>query len=112
MLPSFAALEAWAGPGRRFVNSSVVHWLASLHLVGAWYTTSAAIRTWDEDEETEELALAELDELLQRVAALDPPALGPEGNHGTHLWPAFPGPLTVLKPLTLATRIRIRHRRC
>jgi hypothetical protein len=33
----------------RFVNSSITHWLQSLHLVGTWYSTSTAIRTWDED---------------------------------------------------------------
>lgn len=72
----------------RFVNSSINHWLCSLHLVGAWLAGSAAIQLWDEDEEMEEAALAELADLLNRIARLDPPAYGEVGDHLTHFWPA------------------------
>ena len=82
-----SALESPSGP-LRFVNSSINHWLCSLHLVGTWFSISAAIRTWDQDEAMEDTALAELADLLQRIAHLDPPAYGDVGNHETHFWPA------------------------
>jgi SUKH-4 immunity protein len=72
----------------RFVNSSINHWLCSLHLVGTWFSSSTAIRTWDEDEAMEHVALAELSGLLQRIRHLDPPAYGHVGDHETHYWPA------------------------
>lgn len=72
----------------RFVNSSVNHWLCSLHLVGTWFSSSTAIQTWDQDEAMEHVALAELANLLQRITHLDPPAYGDAGNHETHFWPA------------------------
>jgi hypothetical protein len=72
----------------RFVNSSINHWLCSLHLVGTWFSTSTAIQTWDEDEAMEDVALAELADLLQRITHLDPPAYGDVGDHETYFWPA------------------------
>lgn len=71
----------------RFVNSSINHWLCSLHLVGTWLASSTAIHTWDEDEAMEHLAFAELADLLQRITRLDPPAYGDIGDHETHFWP-------------------------
>jgi hypothetical protein len=70
----------------RFVNSSIVLWLRSLHLVGTWLSTSTAIERWDEDEAAEDTALAELADLLQQIKTLDPPAYG-DGDHRTHFWP-------------------------
>lgn len=81
-------LELTDADGTRLVNSSIDHWLCSLHLVGAWLAGSTAIRHWDEDEATEELALAELAALAERIAHLDPPAHGDVGDHRTHFWPA------------------------
>ncbi|GAB3434291.1 SUKH-4 family immunity protein [Actinophytocola sediminis] len=72
----------------RVVNSSVTHWLCSLHLVGTWLATSTAAERWDEDDALEELALTELADLAQRIAHLDPPAYGTDGDHRTHFWPA------------------------
>ncbi|MCM0674396.1 SUKH-4 family immunity protein [Micromonospora phytophila] len=81
--------ELESSSGRfRFVNSSINHWLCSLHLVGTWLASSTAIQTWDEDEAIEDVALAELADLLQRITHLDPPAYGDVGNHETHFWPA------------------------
>lgn len=51
-------------------------------------TGSAAGRHWDQDEATEEVALAELAAVLARIADLDPPAYGGVGDHRTHYWPA------------------------
>ena len=76
-----------AGGATRFVNSSVRHWLCSLHLVGTWLATSAAVARWEEDEDAEESAIAESAALRERIAALDPPACG-AGDHRTHFWPA------------------------
>lgn len=73
----------------RFVNSTVNHWLCSLHLVGSRLTGSPVIGHWDEDERAEEEALAELAGLSEQIRALDPPAFG-NGDHETHLWPAVP----------------------
>ncbi|MFB9178817.1 SUKH-4 family immunity protein [Dactylosporangium sucinum] len=72
----------------RFVNSSINHWLCSLHLVGTWFSSSTAIQTWDEDEAMEGVVLAELADLLQRIRHLDPHAYGDVGDHETHFWPA------------------------
>jgi hypothetical protein len=72
----------------RFVNSSINHWLCSLHLVGTWFSSSTAIEMWEEDEAMEDIALAELADLLQRIGHLDPPAYGDVGDHETHFWPA------------------------
>jgi hypothetical protein len=80
-------LEASSG-STRFVNSSVNHWLCSLHMVGMWLSGSTAIQHWDEDEAMEDVALAELADVLQRIRYLDPPAYGEVGNHRTHFWPA------------------------
>jgi len=80
-------LEASSG-STRFVNSSVNHWLCSLHLVGTWLSGSTAIQQWDEDEAMEDLALAELADASQRIRYLDPPAYGEVGDHRTHFWPA------------------------
>ncbi|WP_160160966.1 SUKH-4 family immunity protein [Actinomadura sp. K4S16] len=70
-----------------FVNSTINHWLCSLHLVGSWLTGSTVIGHWDEDGQAEEEALAELADLLEQIRALDPPAVG-DGDHRTHFWPA------------------------
>ena len=39
----------------------------------------------------EELALAELTDLLEQIACLDPAAYGDVGDHRTHFWPAVLG---------------------
>ena len=82
-------LELAASGDTRLVNSSVAHWLCSLHLVGARLSASTAIRCWDEDDAKEQQAIAELAELLDRIARLDPPAYGDgDGDHRTCFWPA------------------------
>ncbi|MER5266562.1 SUKH-4 family immunity protein [Actinosynnema sp. NPDC002837] len=75
-----------ASGGTRLVNSSIDHWLCSLHLVGTWLAGSTAIHQWDEDAAMEERALAELADLAERIARLDPAARG--DDHRTHFWPA------------------------
>ncbi|GAA1027594.1 hypothetical protein GCM10009557_09580 [Virgisporangium ochraceum] len=70
-----------------FVNSSIVHWLWSLHLVGTWVLNSAALQAWDQDEAMEDVAVAELADLLERIRLLDPEAYGKVGDHETHFWP-------------------------
>ena len=79
-------LELTASGGTRLVNSSITHWLRSLHLVGTWLAGPTAIHRWDEDETTEEQALAELADLAERIAHLDPAARG--DDHETRFWPA------------------------
>ncbi|MGC7094526.1 SUKH-4 family immunity protein [Amycolatopsis lurida] len=74
--------------GTRLVNSSISHWLCSLHLVGTWLADSTAIQHWDEDEAMEELARAELTGLAEQITHLDSPAPGDVGDHRTHFWPA------------------------
>jgi hypothetical protein len=69
-----------------FVNSSVSHWLCSLHLVGAWCAESAVLERWDESAEAEERALAELADLLGRIEAIDPAAVA-DGDHERQFWP-------------------------
>lgn len=88
--PDTGRVLALDGPsGRvRIVNSSIIHWLWSLHLVGTWYATSTAIQTWDGHAAVEELALTELAGLLDQIRSLDPPAYGKVGDHDTHFWPA------------------------
>jgi hypothetical protein len=81
-------LELTTSGGTRLVNSSIAHWLCSLHLVGTWLSSSTAIQSWDEDDAMEELALIELAGLLKQIARLDPPAHGGNGDHHTHFWPA------------------------
>ncbi|PWR15020.1 hypothetical protein DKT69_13170 [Micromonospora sicca] len=86
--PGTGEVQVWASDGStRFVNSTINHWLCSLHLVGRWLTSSTVIGRWDEDRQAEEAALAELADLLERIRALDPPAFG-DGDHRTHFWPA------------------------
>lgn len=80
--------ELTASGGARLVNSSIAHWLCSLHLVGTWLAASTAIRHWDEDDAMEELALTELADLSKQIARLDPPAHGGNGDHHTRFWPA------------------------
>ncbi|MEV0810956.1 SUKH-4 family immunity protein [Micromonospora sp. NPDC050200] len=81
-------LQVWPLNGStRIVNSTINHWLCSLHLVGSWLTSSTVIGRWDDDGQAEEEALAELADLLERIRALDPPAFG-DGDHRTHFWPA------------------------
>ena len=48
------------GEYQRLVNSSILHWQCSLHLVGVWLATSTVIGRWDEDAEAEDAALAVL----------------------------------------------------
>ncbi|MDG4807359.1 SUKH-4 family immunity protein [Micromonospora sp. WMMD1120] len=85
--PGTGAVRIWSPDGSvGFVNSTIVHWLSSLHLVGAWLTSSTVIDRWDEDCQAEEQALAELADLLERIRDLDPPAFG-HGDHTTHFWP-------------------------
>jgi hypothetical protein len=55
--------------------------------VDTWLATSVAVGRWDEDEQAEESALAELAVLLERITALDPAAYG-SGDHRTHFWPS------------------------
>lgn len=81
-------LELTASSGVRLVNSSISHWLCSLDLVGTWLAGSTAIRHWDDDETMEEAALAELANLGNRIARLDPGAHDTVGDHRTHFWPA------------------------
>jgi hypothetical protein len=70
-----------------FVNSSVSHWLCSLHRLGTWLTTSTIATRWDEDIETEEAALAELADLADEIRRVDPAAF--EGDdHSSWYWPA------------------------
>ncbi|MEU8242917.1 SUKH-4 family immunity protein [Actinoplanes missouriensis] len=82
-----AVMEHSPEAGMRFVNSSIVHWLWSLHLVGSWVKGSAALARWDEDAEAEEQTFAEIAALLEQIRALDPPAVG-DGSHDKHFWPA------------------------
>jgi hypothetical protein len=85
--PGSGAVRASGSDGRTwFVNSTINHWLCSLHLVGSWLTSSTVISRWDEDGQAERQALAELADLLRRITALDPPAFG-DGDHHTHFWP-------------------------
>lgn len=81
-------LELPTAGSPRLVNSSIAHWLCSLHLVGRWLTGSTAIRCWTEDEAMEQRALTELADLLKQITRLDPPAHGHSGDHRTHFWPA------------------------
>jgi hypothetical protein len=91
-VPETGEVREWppGEPGTRFVNSTVNHWLCSLHLVGSWFRHSAVIGRWDEDEEAEEQALAEIDDLLGRIGAVDAAAIG-DGSHETQFWPAVLG---------------------
>ncbi|MEU4689210.1 SUKH-4 family immunity protein [Actinoplanes sp. NPDC023714] len=82
-----AVVEHSTEAGMRFVNSSIVHWLWSLHLVGSWVTGSVALARWDESPEAEEQTFAEIAALLERIRELDPPAVG-DGSHDDHFWPA------------------------
>ncbi|SMD19978.1 SUKH-4 family immunity protein [Lentzea albidocapillata] len=88
--PETGLVSEWEpSSGRlRFVNSSINHWLCSLHLVGTWFASSTAIRTWDEDGAMEDVALGELADLLRRITDFDAPAYGEVGDHETHFWPS------------------------
>lgn len=81
-------LELTTSGAARLVNSSIAHWLCSLHLVGTWLASSTAIRCWDEDDAMEELALTELADLSKQITHLDPPTYGDDGDHRTRFWPA------------------------
>lgn len=76
------------GGHRRLVNSSILTWQCSLHLVGVWLATSMVIGRWDEDGDAEEAALAELAGLRDRIREFDPASFGRQGHHDTHYWPA------------------------
>ena len=82
--------EVWAtcGEYRPFVNSSVLDWQRSLHLVGVWLATSTVIGRWDEDGDAEDAALTELAVLRDRIREFDPASYGKEGHHDTRYWPA------------------------
>ncbi|MET8259724.1 SUKH-4 family immunity protein [Micromonospora sp. NPDC005205] len=85
--PGTGEVQIWSPDGSAgFVNSTIVHWLCSLHMVGTWLTNSTVIDRWDEDGRAEEQALAELADLLAGIRDLDPPAFG-DGDHTTHFWP-------------------------
>jgi hypothetical protein len=73
-------------PDTSFVNSSISHWLCSLHLVGAWCSESAVVDCWWESAEAEEQAIAELADLLARIEAIDPAAIA-DGDHRRQFWP-------------------------
>ena len=88
-LPDTGEVREW-GRQNRFVNSTVNHWLCSLHLVGSWFAHSTVINRWDEDAEAEEQALAEIDDLLDRIAAIDPAAIV-NGSHDTEFRPTVLG---------------------
>ncbi|WP_376980451.1 SUKH-4 family immunity protein [Cryptosporangium minutisporangium] len=90
-VPETGEVREWppSRPGR-FVNSTVNHWLCSLQLVGSWFAHSRVINRWDEDAEAEDQALAEIDDLLDRIKAVDPAAIG-DGSHETQFWPAVLG---------------------
>jgi hypothetical protein len=82
--------EVWAtrDENRWFVNSSIIDWQCSLHLVGVWLATSTAIGRWDEEGDAEDATLAELAALRDRIREFDPASYGKEGHHATHYWPA------------------------
>ena len=85
--PGTGEVHIWSPDGSAgFVNSTIVHWLCSLHMVGTWLTSSTVIDRWDEDGQAEEQALAELADLLERIKDPDPQAFG-DGDHTTHFWP-------------------------
>lgn len=89
-VPETGEVRLWPADGSghsSFVNSSISHWLCSLHLVGSRLTESAVIDRWDESAEAEEQALAELSELLRRIEAIDPAAKA-DGHHEQQFWPA------------------------
>ncbi|MFB6396089.1 SUKH-4 family immunity protein [Polymorphospora lycopeni] len=86
--PGTGEVRAWSSDGStQFINSTITHWLCSLHMVGNWLNSSPVINRWDEDGQAEEEALAEIADLLDRIRALDPPAIA-DGDHATHFWPA------------------------
>lgn len=91
-VPETGEVREWpsSGRGTRFVNSTINHWLCSLHLVGSWFKQSTVIDHWDEDAAAEEQTLAEIDDLLDRIGAIDPAAIG-DGSHETQFWPAVLG---------------------
>jgi hypothetical protein len=90
-VPDTGEVREWPPNGEsRFVNSTVNHWLCSLQLVGSWFSHSAVINRWDEDPEAEEQALAEIDNLLDHIRAIDPDAIA-DGSHETQFWPAVLG---------------------
>ncbi|MEH0830083.1 MULTISPECIES: SUKH-4 family immunity protein [unclassified Micromonospora] len=48
--PGTGEVQAWSSDGSTwFVNSTITHWLCSLHMVGSWLTSSTVIGRWDEE---------------------------------------------------------------
>ncbi|MER7276135.1 SUKH-4 family immunity protein [Dactylosporangium sp. NPDC000244] len=90
-VPETGEVRLWSAGGQgdsSFVNSSINQWLCSLHMVGSWLAASAVIGCWRESAEAEEQALAELADLLRRIEAIDPAAIG-DGDHEQQFWPAM-----------------------
>ncbi|WP_229069017.1 SUKH-4 family immunity protein [Actinoplanes sp. DH11] len=87
-VPGSGEVLQWQPDGStRFVNSTIIQWLCSIHLVGTWLAGSEAVGRWDADVEAEEQAFAEIAAVLEHIRALDPPAIG-DGSHDNHFWPA------------------------
>ncbi|MET8152184.1 SUKH-4 family immunity protein [Actinoplanes sp. NPDC049668] len=88
-VPETGEVRLWPAGGRgdsSFVNSSISRWLCSLHLVGRCFAESTVLDCWDESAEAEEQAFAELADLLRRIEAIDPAAIG-DGDHERQYWP-------------------------
>lgn len=90
-VPGTGEVHLWASSrrgGSSFVNSSIIQWLCSLHLVGGRFAESTVLDRWDDSAETEEQALSELAGLLDQIAAIDPAAIA-DGDHERQFWPGL-----------------------
>ncbi|WP_406037443.1 SUKH-4 family immunity protein [Micromonospora sp. NBC_00898] len=87
----------------RFVNSSINHWLCSLHLVGMWFSSSTAIQTWDEYLAKE---LASRKPSLHRMVATGVALVGDPGSWTKRCGKALAGGPP---PLTEADRRWVRY---
>ncbi len=88
-VPETGEVRLWPAGGRgdsAFVNSSISQWLCSLHLVGSCFASSAALENWDTSADAEAQALAELADLVRRIAVIDP-AAADNGDHEEQFWP-------------------------